>query len=138
MPLWSLCGTSTAHIDACAYKMPSCLTNQNNKFADRENNTLPSSSRWRITGHKLELFQRDISAGNEHISSCKLYNYPRLDFAQKSKSPGGRVQSIRGALINNLFMRQRAYVAILSTRKVWKAPKGRKSCSRSSRAIEFS
>ena len=34
---------------------------------------------------------------------------------------------------NNYFMRQRAYVEILSPRKVWRARKRRKSCSRSSR-----
>ena len=28
MPLWHDCGTSTDHIDACAYKMPSCLVLQ--------------------------------------------------------------------------------------------------------------
>ena len=48
-----------------------------------------------------------------------------------------RVQSIRGALIKNLFIRQRAYVEILSTRKAWRARKRSKSCSRRSSATEL-
>ena len=48
-----------------------------------------------------------------------------------------QVQSIRGALIKNLFIRQRAYVEILSTRKAWRARKRSKSCSRRSSATEL-
>ena len=75
-----------------------------------------------------------------NILGCSRYGYIRFDqFLLAFISPVTQWLKTEKRFLefvsqfNNQFMRQRAYVEILSTRKVWRARKRRKSCTRCSR-----
>ena len=78
-----------------------------------------------------------------NILGCSRYGYIRFDqFLLAFISPVTQWLKTEKRFLefvsqfNNQFMRQRAYVEILSTREVWRARKRRKSCTRRSR-VQF-
>ena len=80
-----------------------------------------------ITIYKMKTMQSEspkkcslvLTIPNTVVGQERVYNSFHVDIENK--------------IFNNYFMRQRAYVEILSTREVWRARKRRKSCTRRSR-----
>ena len=61
MPLWSLCGTSTAHIDACAYKMPSCSVSGTGR--DDENGPRDENANRGPERHEMTIYHGQLPGG---------------------------------------------------------------------------